>query len=253
MPATIRKAGRYGRRPRDTSRWAPVLEHYLTGHLPAPPQVVDRASKVAAWPVDLNDQLGCCTIATASHEIQAWTAYARTQVILPDDAILSAYEAVGGYVPGDPSTDNGCQVQDVLAYWHSAGIGGHRIGAYAALGNPANLPLLKACLYTFGSVYLGLNLPASAEDQFASGVPWSVVPGSPLAGGHAVPLQRWDDSRAGPVEVVTWGQLQRMTLAFARTYLEEAWVIISQDWIEANGKTVTGLNLAELQADLAAV
>lgn len=246
-----RTPGRYGRKPRDTSRPAVTLENYLTGPLPAAPQVVDRASKVATWPVDLNSELGDCTIAAAAHEIQAWTAYAGTEETLPDSALLAAYEAVSGYVPGDPSTDQGAQVQDVLAYWRATGIGGNRLDSYAAIGDPANLPLLKSCLWIFGTVYLGINCPESAEQQFSDGVPWTVVPGSPIAGGHAIPLQRWDDGHVGSMEIVTWGALQRMTLAFARTYISEAWVPVSASWIDASEETITGLNLAELRADLA--
>lgn len=248
-----RTPGKYGRRPRDTTRWAPTLEHYLTAELPAAPPIVDRATKVSQWPMYLNDQLGDCTCATVGHEIEAWTAYASAEVSLADSDILALYEAVGGYVPGDPSTDNGCEIQDVLAYWQRTGVAGHKIAAYAALGDCTNLTLMKQCLQTFGTVYLGINCPQSAETQFSAGEVWTVVPGSPNAGGHAIPLQRWDEARLGDLEVVTWGSLQRMTMAFAAEYVEEAWVPVSADWVTANGDTITGFNLAQLEADLAAV
>jgi hypothetical protein len=194
-----------------------------------------------------------CTCATVGHEIEAWTAYASAEVTLAQDDILALYEAVGGYVPGDPSTDNGCEIQDVLAYWQRTGVGGHKIAAYAALGDCTNLALMKECLQTFGTVYLGINCPQSAETQFSAGEVWTVVPGSPNAGGHAIPLQRWDNAALGDLEVVTWGSLQRMTMAFAAEYVEEAWVPVSADWLTASGDTVTGFNLAQLEADLAAV
>ena len=253
MTTPPRVPGKYGRKPRDTTRWAPTLEHYLTAELPPAPVIVDRASKVTSWPMYLNDSLGDCTCATVGHEIEAWTAYATAEVTLPQDDILALYEAVGGYVPGDPSTDNGCEIQDILAYWQRTGVGGHKIAAYAALGDCTNLMLMKQCLQIFGTVYLGINCPESAESQFSAGEVWTVVPGSPIAGGHAIPLQRWDNAPLGDLEVVTWGALQRMTMAFATEYVEEAWVPVSTDWITANDVTITGLNLAQLEADLAAV
>ena len=166
---------------------------------------------------------------------------------------LQKVAPVGGYVPGDPSTDNGCEIQDILAYWQRTGVGGHKIAAYAALGDCTNLMLMKQCLQIFGTVYLGINCPESAESQFSAGEVWTVVPGSPIAGGHAIPLQRWDNAPLGDLEVVTWGALQRMTMAFATEYVEEAWVPVSTDWITANDVTITGLDLAQLEADLAAV
>jgi hypothetical protein len=264
MTTPPRVPGKYGRKPRDTTRWAPTLEHYLTAELPPAPVIVDRASKVSQWPMYLNgpdpsnppdipDGVGDCTCATVGHEIEAWTAYASAEVTLAQADILALYEAVGGYVPGDPATDNGCEIQDVLAYWRSTGVGGHKIAAYAALGDPANLALMKQCLQTFGTVYLGINCPQSAESQFSAGEVWSVVPGSPNAGGHAIPLQRWDDAPLGDMEIVTWGSLQRMTLEFATTYIEEAWVPVSADWLTARGDTITGIDLAQLESDLSAV
>jgi hypothetical protein len=253
MTVPVRVPGKYGRKSRDFAKWAPTLEHYLTAELPPAPLIVDRASKVASWPMYLNDQLGDCTCATVGHEIQAWTAYATAEVTLAQDDILALYEAVGGYVPGDPSTDNGCEIADVLAYWQKTGAGGHKISAYAALGDCSNLTLMKQCLNVFGTVYLGINVPRSAEDQFSAGEVWTVVAGSPIVGGHAIPLQRIDNAPLGDLEVVTWGALQRMTREFAQTYTEEAWVPVSADWLTANGSTIEGFDLAQLETDLATV
>lgn len=194
----------------------------------------------------LNDQIGDCTIATAAHEVEAWTAYSSTEASMSDASVLSAYKAISGY-NGNPDTDQGANVVDVLKYWQRTGIGGHKIVAWAAL-NSLNLTLLKKVLNVFGTVYIGINCPQSAEDQFQDDVPWTYQPGSPIVGGHAIPIQRWDN-HIGSIQVVTWGALQRMTLSFAQHYIEEAYVVISQDWITANGDTILGLSLADLIAD----
>lgn len=214
---------------------------------------VDYASNVPSWPMYMNDQIGDCTFAAAGHMIQAWTAYASSEVTVANSDILHGYEVVGGYVPGNPSTDNGCVMQDVCHYWATNGIAGHKISAYAQVRDCKNPWMLKQVLDLFGTVYLGINCPQSALDQFNVNEIWSYVPGSLIAGGHAIPLQRMVPvgSEHGIMDIVTWGSLHPMTIKFAEQYIEEAWVIITPDWIEANGDAPNGLNLASLQADFA--
>jgi hypothetical protein len=227
-----------------------IIEDYLdTAALPAPPAVVDRASRVTSWPMYDNDWIGDCTIATTGHEIQAWTAYAGAEVTIPEAAVITAYSAVSGYDPATGANDNGASVQDVLAYWRKTGIGGHRIAGFAELGTVGNLTMAKQCLDLFGTVYLGINVPQSAMDQNHAGQPWSYVGDQNIVGGHAIPVQRWATNVVGEIEVVTWGQLQRMTRGFWRHYVEEAWVVFSEDWMTAGAVTVEGLNVAQLRAD----
>ena len=68
-------------------------------------------------------------------------------------------------------------------------------------------------------------------------------------GGHAVPVVASDPRR---LAVVTWGQLLRMTWAFWEAYCDEAYAILSHDFLEKN-KTPDGFDLATLRADLKAV
>jgi hypothetical protein len=53
--------------------------------------------------------------------------------------------------------------------------------------------------------------------------------------------------------VITWGSKLIMTPRFRRTYSDEAYAVLSQEWIEKNGQAVSGFNLAQLQADLASL
>jgi hypothetical protein len=249
----MRQAGKYGLVRRDRAQWIPMIEDYLTEPLPPAPAVVDRATKVPDWPVYANDTIGDCTCAAVGHQIQAWTSYAGSEVTLTDSDIIGLYSAVTGYVPGDESTDNGANPPDVLNYWMRTGVAGHKIDSWAALRNPKDVWLLKRCLNIFGSVYLAVSVPASAIDQFNAGEAWYVVPGSPIDGYHAVPLQRMAAGEYGCMEVVTWGALQRMTLRWAQQNIIDAYVIVTRDWVTANGDTITELNLAELRADMHAV
>jgi hypothetical protein len=236
--------------PESTHPRVKLGNHLTASALPPTPAVVDYASRVRLWPMYMNDRLGDCTCAGIGHSVQAWTAYAKGLVTLPNSAVLNLYERMG-YVPGDASTDNGAVEQDVLAEVHKNGIGGHKILAYAQVDHK-DPDEMKTALNLFGTVYLGAQMPQSAMDQTNAGQPWSAVAGSPIEGGHCFVAQRWDTS-AAPMEVVTWGQLQRVTMDWWMANGLEAWVVISQDWLNAAGKTVTGLDLVQLGGDFSVI
>jgi hypothetical protein len=227
------------------------LGDYLTSTLPAPPTSADWQSKVATWPMYLNDQLGDCTCAAVGHMIQAETTYGQgTTVTVPEQDVLAAYEAAGHYNPADPNSDQGAYIQDVLAYWMKTGVAGHKILAYASVdvSNPAEI---WQAIDLFGAVDVGFNFPSSAMDQFNAGQPWDVVNGSPVEGGHCVPVGAY--AADGTLTCVTWGKTQKMTPAFWRTYVDEAWVVITPDWLSAKGVDPQGLNLYQLGQDYAAL
>lgn len=230
--------------------------NYVRASLPQPPASCAWSGKVPSWPMMLNDTIGDCAIAAPGHQLEAWTANAAAELTPTDDQILAAYSAVSGYVPGDSSTDVGCVELDVLNYWRGTGIASHKIGAFVAL-EPQNQQHVQAGVWLFGGVYIGLSLPLSAQNQqvwSAPVAPWlshllpQYQPGS--WGGHAVYVVDYDQHG---LTCVTWGALQRMTWSFLNTYCDEAWGIVSQDWIEGSGQAPNGFDLAALTADLAAL
>jgi hypothetical protein len=110
-------------------------------------------------------------------------------------------------------------------------------------------------VYMFEGCYIGVQLPKSAQAQTQNQQPWSVPPGGPKGdgapgswGGHAIPVVAYD-SRG--VTVVTWGALQIMTWSFWETYCDEAYAILSTDYIDGKKKAPQGFSLQQLQADLA--
>lgn len=264
-----------GRLPRDTSRPALVIENYLrphpiTGGLEqvTNSEDVDRATGVNSWPMYANgpdpdnppgapDGCGDCTVAEAAHAFTALGVYAgKPEVLFDDSEVINVYSAISGFNPETGENDNGCQMQDVLAYLYSTGMTDlngktHKVIAYAALGNPSDILLLSEVLKTFGYVYLGVNLPQSAENQFGN-QPWQYVPGSPILGGHCIGLHRREPygSRVGVFQMASWGALQPATISFIKNYTEEAWAVVTPDWIEANGSTMDGVSLAQLEADM---
>lgn len=219
----------------------------------APPVKDDWSKKVKNWPMMGNDTLGDCTCACAGHMIEQWTTYAGTQMVPKDADILKAYEAVGGYVPGDPSTDRGAVILDVLNYWRATGVAGHKILAFASL-EPHNHDEVKDAIALFGNCYIGVQLPISAQNQTV----WAVPPGGPTGqgapgswGGHAIPIVEYDTRG---VTVITWGATKRATWGFLDAYCDEAYAVLSQDWInKVSNLAPDNFDLAQLQADLNAI
>jgi hypothetical protein len=230
-----------------------LFARYTSQALPTPPPSVDYTKGIKAWGMMLNDSLGNCTCAACGHAIQAWTANASKEATVPDSAILAAYEAFCGYDTRDPSTDQGGVELDVLNGFRKTGVGGHKITAYAAL-TPKNATQAKEALDLFGLLYVGANLPLAAQKQKVWDVPANgkltgkYKPGS--WGGHAFIVVAYD---AAGLTIVTWGQLVKVTWAWFFAYVEEAYCLLSPDWIEKNGSAPCGFKVSELLADLAAI
>jgi hypothetical protein len=225
------------------------LTNYLKpAVLPPPPPQKDWSQKVASWPMMMNNTIGDCTIAAVGHCIEEWTTDVGKPVVLPDATIVAAYSAVSGYNPKTGQHDVGANEIKVLNYWRQKGIGGHTIRAYVAL-EPGNLDHIRDAVFIFGNCYIGLALPKSAQTQAI----WSVPPGGATGqgapgswGGHAVPVVAYDPRG---LTVVTWGALKRMTWSFWSAYCDEAYALLSDDFLTAD-KTPGGIDLAALQQDL---
>jgi len=233
-----------------------LLAAYVTPTLPTPPDSFDLSTKVSApWGMMDNDQIGDCTCAAAGHLLMEWTANAGKKMFTPTNKqIVAAYSAITGYNPQTGSNDNGAVEIDVLNYWRQSGIAGHKISAYVAL-EPSNHNHIMDSVYIFEGCYIGLQLPTSAQAQVQNHQPWSVPPGGATGdgklgswGGHAVPIVAYD-SRG--LTCVTWGALQIMTWTFWEAYCDEAYAILSADYLNKNKEAPQGFNLPQLQADLA--
>ena len=171
----------------------------------------------------------------------------KKMVTPTDKQIVAAYSAITGYNPTTGANDNGAVEIDVLNYWRQTGIAGHKIGAYVAL-EPSNHNHVMDSVYIFEGCYIGVQLPISAQAQVQNHQPWSVPPGGPTGdgkpgswGGHAVPVVAYD-SRG--VTVVTWGALQVMTWSFWEAYCDEAYAILSNDYLTGKKTTPQGFSMA---------
>ena len=223
---------------------------YVKPALPSPPAAVSYGTKVPTWPMYYNDQYGDCTCAAAGHMIQNWTANAAAEVTVPPDSVLSFYEH---FVGTPPPPDRGCNMLSVLKYWRRDGLGDHKVLAFTTL-ELQNQEQAQSATWLFGSVYIGVSLPDFATTGDMLAVPWVVPSGGPVgnaapnpSNGHCIPAVAYD---AENLYVVTWGEIKPMSWGFYNAYADEAYAVISQDFIEANGLNPAGFDLAALEADL---
>ena len=247
MATTTSAAQKLGKLPVRTDVRTLSLGRYVDGtRLPRPPDAFDEATGVPDWPMYANDRLGDCTIAAAGHMIEAWTAAGRGRLVeVSERAVLDAFDHVK---LADPATgEEGAIELDVLRYWRSHGIGGHRIGAYARVSG-YNHALVQTAAWLFGGLYIGVQLPLTAQEQevwdFTGSLSGPARPGT--WGGHAVDVVRYD---ARGLTVVTWGRLQQMTWSFWDRYCDEAYCILSDDFLD-KGSAPNGFDLDALEADL---
>jgi hypothetical protein len=267
--------------PHDPSIVIPKLEDYidvgaLGSGLPAAPGIVDRESKVKAWPMYANGPdpeapsviaqtgVGDCTCAGIGHFLAAVTAFsgqAPGGVMFTDTAILGMYSAISGYQLGNNSTDTGCMLQSVAQYMVNTGLPDtsgkvHKLAGYFAVGAYTNLGLLKQVANTFGGVYLGIAVSDSDMQVFENGQPWT----RPATGAnvgpngidHCVILQYSAFGVPGignDETLITWGMEQKINQAWALTNIGQAMGLITQDWIAANGTSINGQSLEQLIAD----
>jgi hypothetical protein len=185
--------------------------------------------------------------------IEQWTTYAKDPFTPSDPQIIDAYSAITGYDPATGNHDDGAVILDVLNYWRHDGIAGRQIIAFASV-DPRSEVEVEDAVFLFGNCYLGIQLPVTAQTQSV----WAVPPGGPTGpgapaswGGHAVPVVAY--SRRG-LMVVTWGALKRMTWGFLQTYSDEAYAVLSNDWInKTSDLAANGFDIEALEADLSQI
>lgn len=205
-----------------------MLGHRVMELLPAAPDSVDNTMGITRFGQMMNDSLGDCTCAGLGHSIQVATANTGAEETPADAIVLSAYEKYCGYVPGNPSTDQGGIEDDVLSGVQRDGFAGHKLLGRVSL-DARNIEHVKRAIAYFGSIYIGAELPTSSQ---RSGV-WDVVSGPEGVagswGGHCMVGPKYDRFL---VDWITWGMLQSSTWAWTQAYMDECHVLLWDCWMK---------------------
>jgi len=242
-----------GRKAVKTDSRSIKLARYLTSKFTNPMKVSWTVGMPNNFGMMKNDLLGDCTCAGCGHAEQVFSSNTGNEITVTDSVILAAYEQWCGYSPADPSTDQGGVELDVLNSWKQNGLGGRKLDAFATV-NFKSLHEVHRAISLFGGVYIGVGLPITAQNQTV----WDVVPNSGADGeknswgGHCVfcPAYNQTDST---ITCITWGSAKQMSNLFWDEYVDEAYCLIAADWFKSSGVDPTGLNLAQLMADVSQI
>lgn len=258
---------RCGRKPRDKNVKVPHLDQIIrmTGiAIPAAPDEVDRTTLVGTNQFGMlcngydsanpnAPVVGDCTIAAINHGKQIANLLAGKPWFKPAlTDVITQYSACSGYVIGQDATDVGCVEQDVLKYAQTTGIRGPSGQLEKLLDwieiDPKNVDHMQHGIDVCGFVYNGMDLPTLVMNQT---LPFfDAPPKSAIDGGHCT--LNWGYRINGLYQTISWGDGNLwMTPSFIADYVEEAYILIDPDLIEATGKTPLGLSFDQLQQILA--
>lgn len=205
-------------------------------------------------PPQIAEGVGDCGPAGMLGLLQAMSYNAGRPLIPTVQDALNLYSVFGfdinaPLVNGVNPTDQGCVLTDILTYAQKTGVtigkDVHKIVGFASV-DFTSIPLMRYATYLFGGLYLGINCPASAENT----ANWTYVPNSPNEGGHCV--VRVGEGAAGG-KTRSWGMFIPTTNEFYLNYLDEAYVICTEDWINAQGKSPSNIDLNGLIAAMSAL
>lgn len=228
------------------------LANYLIGPkrvLPKPP--IDRDWN-AKLPEDLgmfaNDRYGDCGFAGMAHAEQTWGSNTGAEFKITEEIVLKWYSECTGFDPNDPSTDNGVVLLDALNYFRKIGL----IKGFTKVNNH-DLVETQTAINLFGGTYIGAQLPISAQTQATwtghhGRLTGDNVPGS--WGGHCLWAPTFTPKL---VPLVTWGARKPTDWQWWLNYVDEAYAVFGNSWLDANKVAPVGLDLDALLEDLAAL
>lgn len=253
MPYDPRQV-KLGRRPvRRDPRNLMFAKYLDLSALPIPPRSVDFGEHVKNWGMLANDKLGDCTVAGILHMIMLWRSNFGPVPQFTDAQAIGLYSQLCGYVPGDAETDQGGVELDILNAWRKSPIEGCDLLGFVSV-DPANWLHVKIAHWLAGTLYMGIELPVSAQTETI----WADTSDAPGGwGGHAMVTSAYRDRGglqcASHLEGITWGAKQKMTPHWLAKYCVELYAPITTAWFDAAGKAPNGFKMDEFEADLRAV
>jgi hypothetical protein len=193
-------------------------------------------------------------IAGGHHNVGVETGNAGSAFTATEKQIEADYGAIGGYVPGDPSTDQGCDEVTAMNYWQNHGFcDGTKSLGWLAL-DPTNKTEIMQAIYLFENCMFGVELPDGWVNPFpsASGFTWDVAGNPDPENGHCFIGCGYNS--AG-VKIDTWGMLGTNTWAAVKKYCAasangQLLVLITPDQLaKGQSKAPNGVAWTDLIAD----
>lgn len=255
-----------GKRPFVESPHDFLLSTYLdTTVLPPLPATIGHASKMPKPRLMLGNGpdntvqpgfqgAGCCVWSGIANMIRLANGLQGKHVNITGATVIRWYSKYTGYVIGDDSTDDGTDMRTALTAWRRDGLVDedgvvHKLGAFALLDLGNETDQLQALHLFDVGVFTGIMFPPTAMQEFDENKEWSGTGKSDE--GHAIV---WDEHHSGYENVETWARDQKATANFMTKQSDEKWAVFLPEILNGmSGKTLEGLNVAQLNADLAAL
>lgn len=244
---------RLGRTPTPPERLARnfKLASYLPSVLPpVPTGTIDVSEGIDSWPMYMNDRLGDCACAAPAHMEMIFSKTTGGTKVPTDDEVLALYE-LQGYQPGNPASDQGSNMGNVLSNWRNGQWSASSIYAYCQVDQKI-MDHVRLALYLFRGLYIGAGLPITAQGQEV----WDVVPGAQQSqsapyswGGHAINVVAINEDTT--IDIISWGKRMKMTQNFWYTYVDEVYPVVTKDLKEGSTLEDNGFNVEQLEADMA--
>lgn len=180
------------------------------------------------FPMDRNDQAGCCVVAGLDHTLQTIdTALGGKRANWTDAQLLDLYRTQNpdfhSWDQGGTDADGGMVIQTFLEELVRRG----EIVAFGKIDH-RNDELMRAAIYVGLSIVTGEDLRAAQENQRI----WAFVDGSPEWGGHCTCSVGYDEQYG---YVVTWGEVLPITDSFKDHQMDEAWLVLTQAHLDHPG------------------
>jgi hypothetical protein len=246
---------RLGRRPAVADPRVPFL-HQLAASRPLP-AAPDHSNYYAgpeeqsAWGMLGNDTLGDCVPAAVLHLAKVHASYADAPIEPTTAEAIEAYETQG-YVPGNPSTDQGSVMlgpTGIMQRWltHGFSAGGRlsKIDGFVQL-RPTVLEDWRQGLHYFEGLLLGIRLPANVVAGDVVPFNWR-NPLGPIAGLHEIlAVGCFAASGEWLIDTVTWGMRCRMPWTTAERITEEVQAVLNPAALNKAGVNADGFDRAAL-------
>ena len=199
------------------------LKNYLRNSLPAPPASCDYSAAAASVLAQMygNDVLGDCVIAAGYHIEGVETGNAGDMFIATEAQIEKDYGSIGGYVPGDPDTDQGCDEVTAMNWWVANGFADKVKPLGWISVDPTNKAEVMQALYLFENCMFGVDLPDAWVNPMpaASGFTWDAAGSPDPDNGHGFNGAGYDSTG---VKICTWGMLGKITWAAIAKYAAQS-------------------------------
>ncbi|HXY43172.1 MAG TPA: hypothetical protein VEH29_03205 [Acidimicrobiales bacterium] len=251
-----------GKKPARFPKELAKLRDRLVAPLP-PPVLPFGYGLMDTYPMAENDTYGDCTIAGKVHCDEVVATVLQQPYTYPGDAaVLAGYCQLLGctvqQLESDPQQyDTGLDLATVIQAWSAPGgfLGSQIVGAASI--DKSDYELLQQALYSFGFLYVGVQLPTTAQTQFP-GLWHNVSTGQPIEGGHCIVLNGAQTTVGlAPthegLNLITWGADIECTEAWWGNFGEEAWCVIPAAYEAAKHDALTSIDLTAMKADIAAL